>query len=328
MMQSTSISTETIRDVNRLREFEPEWRGFLQRCSAPTPFQTPEWLLPWWTHFGSGVLHVLAFRCRGNVVGILPGFLHDWNSRRQLTLIGSGVSDYLDPVLDPAHTTEIMASLEDHLAGCSDWDVCDWQDLSAGTPLAFLGNAAGDAPCTEVPMSLSWERFLASRPAELRRNLRVNRRKEEALGTVQFAASAASNHVLVEALIGLHTACWRARGLPGMIEQNGAGPFLRAVAGSLASRDMLRFFTICVDGKIVAIILALRNYSSLFGYLSGFDPVYAKYSFGQELIAQALRYAHDNRYRSWNFLRGVEAYKFEWGAVELPKVRVRRRRSE
>jgi CelD/BcsL family acetyltransferase involved in cellulose biosynthesis len=113
-----------------------------------------------------------------------------------------------------------------------------------------------------------------------------------------------------------------------MIEQNGAGPFLRAVAGSLASRDMLRFFTMCVDGKIVAIILALRNYSSLFGYLSGFDPVYAKYSFGQELIAQALRYAHDNRYRSWNFLRGVEAYKFEWGAVELPKVRVRRRRSE
>ncbi len=53
----------------------------------------PEWLLTWWWHFGSGRLRVMVFRQMGEVAGVLPCFLHPWNGRRQLTLVGSGITD-------------------------------------------------------------------------------------------------------------------------------------------------------------------------------------------------------------------------------------------
>jgi len=31
-----------------------EWRDLNQRARAGTMFLGPEWLLPWWNHFGAG----------------------------------------------------------------------------------------------------------------------------------------------------------------------------------------------------------------------------------------------------------------------------------
>ena len=43
---------EVLGETSELRAFEPAWQQFLRRLPAPTPLQTPEWLLTWWTHFG------------------------------------------------------------------------------------------------------------------------------------------------------------------------------------------------------------------------------------------------------------------------------------
>jgi hypothetical protein len=43
---------------------------------------------------------------------------------------------------------------------------------------------------------------------------------------------------------------------------------------------------------------------------------------GHELVAQALQYTHANQYRGWDFLRGEEQYKFDWGAERIAKSRV------
>jgi CelD/BcsL family acetyltransferase involved in cellulose biosynthesis len=41
-----------------------EWADLFQRA-ASTPFQSPEWLIPWWRHLGEGRLHLLAVRHNG-----------------------------------------------------------------------------------------------------------------------------------------------------------------------------------------------------------------------------------------------------------------------
>jgi len=71
----------------------------------------------------------------------------------------------------------------------------------------------------------------------------------------------------------------------------------------------------------VATILALRNETTLFSYLTAFAPEYKKYGFGHEVLARALRYACEHGYR-WNFLRGEEPYKAAWGADRIPKRRL------
>lgn len=69
-------------------------------------------------------------------------------------------------------------------------------------------------------------------------------------------------------------------------------------------------------------LMALRNRTTVFSYLSAFDPAYEKFGFGRELLARALQHAHQSGYRQWNFLRGDEPYKFSWGGRIVPKRRV------
>ncbi len=324
------LALEVIDNFQRLSALKPEWSSFADTIPGITPFQLPEWLLTWWKHFGNGTLHALVFRDNHSIVGVVPCFRHEWNGLRQITLIGSGVSDYLEPGIDAQHCSAVISHLRAHLEADTDWDVCDWQDLSAGTPLAQLGAGAKfetilspDAPCSEIRLSGSFEQFRNARPKDLKRNLRRYRQKAEALGELRFEAVEDARPELMSALVKLHTAKWQKRGEPGMIQANGSAEFLCDIAREFATRDMLRFFTLRFQNKIVALIVAFPYKRTMFGYLSAFDPEYEALGFGRTLLSDAVRHCFENGYEAWNFLRGEEPYKFWWGAQAIPKRRVR-----
>ena len=328
------LTLEVIEEVSRLREFQGEWSLFTRTIPTLTPFQLPEWLLTWWSHFGSGKPHVLVFRHDHQIAGIHPCFLHRWNGRRQLTLIGSGISDYLDPVWQPQYSAAILEGLGNHLHDNLDWDICDWQDLSTETPLKplkpghrFLIETHADSPCSEVNLALPFEEFLRNRPKGLRRNLRRYGERARAIGPVRFDVSREADAEIMNALIDLHAARWTKTGEAGMIQANGSAEFLLEIAGILARSDMLRLFSLRFNGPIVAAILAFRNASTIFGYLSAFHPEYEHLDFGHALICEALRYSQEQGFCAWNFLRGEEPYKFVWGAQPIPKCRLVIRRN-
>ena len=323
----SALAVEVIRNPDELKGFRSEWKAMVRATGAPTPFQTPDWLLTWWEYFGSGRLHVLVFRDGTQAAGVLPCFLHEWKGRRQLTLIGTGISDYLDPVFDGSRRGPIVDALRSHLASDREWDVCDWQDLSAGTPLEALGEATDDTPCSQIRLGGSFEDFLTQRPKDLRRNLRRYKEKAEALGEVRFAVTRGADRELLDALIELHAARWQRSGQSGTIESNHAAEFLRTAAEILARRDCLRIFTVYFQARITAIVLAFHHQTTIFSYLSAYDPEYERFGFGRELLLQALQYAHRHGYTCWNFLRGEEPYKFSWGAERIPKRRVVVKRS-
>ncbi|HWE53182.1 MAG TPA: GNAT family N-acetyltransferase [Bryobacteraceae bacterium] len=316
------IALEVIEDRDRLRNFEPEWIEFTRRRVPDNPFQRCEWLMTWWSHFGSGAPRVMVFRHGQEMAGILPCFLHEWNGRRQMTLQGSGVSDYLDPLFDSEHAGEIVRQIRTELARRADWDLCDWQDLSRGTPLACLGEVIDETPCSAITIDQPFDAYFAGRPKDLKRNLRGDRRKAEATGYVTFEAAATADPELLDALIELHGARWARLGQAGMIESNGSEPFLRDVAERFAASGGLRFFALRFAGRIVAVVLAFCGRTTIFGYLSAFDPRYEEFGFGRELLLQALRYGNEHGYRRWDFLRGEEPYKFSWGAERVEKCRV------
>jgi CelD/BcsL family acetyltransferase involved in cellulose biosynthesis len=327
------LKLEVICDPVRLTEFLPQWSRFVHSQSGLTPFQLPEWLITWWSYFGSGTPHVLVFR-DPDVVGVLPCFLHEWNGRRQLTLIGSGISDYLDPLLEAARQPAILASLQQHLSVRADWDFCDWQDLSQNTPLAALldqldGNALDETPCSEITISGNFEEFWQQRPRHLRRNVRRYRQKAEQNGPLEFQVNSGASPELLRALVQLHSARWKMRGESGMIEANHSAAFLRNVAQQFAAQQILRIFSLRFRDQIAAVILAFVYQNKAYGYLTAFDPAHEHFSFGALLLFEALRHCYEEGIQAWNFLRGDEPYKVLWGAHFIPRLRLTlaRRRS-
>jgi hypothetical protein len=94
-----------------------------------------------------------------------------------MTLMGSGISDYLDPVFLVPYRPTIVRALGEYLAANEDWEVCDWQDLSYDTSLDLLSPGAWeitkqkDTVCTELPLPGDFAAFWEQRPRHLRRNI-------------------------------------------------------------------------------------------------------------------------------------------------------------
>ena len=249
-------------------------------------------------------------------------FLHEWRRHRQLSLIGSGISDYLEPVFAPDHSSRIVIRIARELKKWQDWDICDWRDLSRDTPLGFLGTVVADAPCTTIPIEHPFQFYLASRPKDLRDNLRRYRTKAEAAAPITFEVTGAAEESLMHALIDLHRFRPESAGQIGAIDATRFEGFIRSLAAAFAERGWLSLFAIRFGGRIAAVLLAFTWRTKIFSYLSAGDPRYEALGFGRELLAQAIRYAHENGCRGWDFLRGDEQYKFSWGALPIEKRRV------
>lgn len=325
------MKLDVIDSLAALEAFTPEWSSFTSTAEAVTPFQLPQWLLTWWRHFGSGHLHVMVFRANGEIAGIIPCFNHSWEGHRQITLLGAGISDYLEPVIDPDYVSQLTSMLWLHLLERTDWDVCNWQDLSGRTALACPSRSGGnhlqvrviaETPCSEIRLGGSFEDFWAARSKDLRRNLRRYGQRAEQEGPIEFAVTNSAGEELLDALIRLHADRWHKRGECGMIEANRSAAFLRHIAREYEQLGMLRFFTLRFKGHAAALSIGFLYRNTLYSYLSAFDPQYEILGFGRRLLYESLKYAYHQRFTAWNFCRGDESYKYSFGAESIPKARL------
>lgn len=323
------LALEVIDDFSELLRREAEWSHFTESLSNVTPFQLPEWLLTWWSCFGSGQLRVFIFRSGTEMVAIVPCFRHEWKGKRQITLIGSGVSDYLEPGIPGEHGPTVLKMLAEELQRDADWDVCNWQDLNADTPLRSMPPDHGfrtivepDVACSEARICGDFDQWWAERPHGLRRNIRRYLEKARSIAEPEFYVTPKAEPEIINALTALHAARWHRQGEPGMIAANRSSGFLREVCDRFGCAGMLRLFALRFQTKIVAVICSFPYRKTLFSYLSAFDPDCERFGFGRLLLYYSLRYAFKEHYKAWNFLRGDESYKFDWAAQSIPKCRV------
>lgn len=127
-----------LKQITTLAELEalrPAWDRLWEECPSATPFQSPDWLIPWWRHLGRGSLWVLALYEGGELSGLAPLFRHRYFGLplRGVSLLGTGNSDYLDWLVRPGVLPQpFWECLEAHR---KEWDFCDFQQVPAGSSL-------------------------------------------------------------------------------------------------------------------------------------------------------------------------------------------------
>jgi CelD/BcsL family acetyltransferase involved in cellulose biosynthesis len=316
------LEVEGVTSPRDLEALQGEWRWLWARCPGATTFQRPEWLLPWYRHFGPYFSPrepwVVTLRSEGRLVGLAPLAVREENGARVVRLLGEGLSDYLDVLMDPELAPHGTRALFAWLARRGEhWDTCVFEQLREGSPLLRTPVPPGWGEHTEVQETCPQTRLPWTVGGRLASNLRQARRRLERLGPVRVEEADAGNlESLLDTLVQLHGASWRRRGGPGMLEEASLQSFHREVARGLLTARALRLYVLRVAERPVAVFHGFRDGAHVRYYLGGFDPAFERYSVGSLVVAHALEEAGRSEATRFDFLRGPEPYKYTWGAKD------------
>jgi hypothetical protein len=188
-------------------------------------------------------------------------------------------------------------------------------------------------PVIRLPEGADFDGFLATLGKKERHEIRRKVRRAEAAGAVELVESTDCAADL-EAFIDLHQKRWGELGLfPPTAGGDQARVFARRLFelfGEAAAVDAdhpsihLSFLTI--GGARVGAAIHFETGGSLLYYNAGIDPDARALSPGVVLLERLVRRAIERGKCRVDLLRGDEPYKYEWGGIDEPVMRILVRR--
>ena len=315
-----------LRTREELAAIAPQWSALWRHDAHATPFQSPEWLLPWARQFARRNLRTIAIEQRGRLIGLLPFYIHVEPRRQQRQLLPLGVSttDYLDGIFSAACTPDHIANALRLLFEPRDWATAHIPQLRRGSRLLRVLRASGGRLSSSASCSRMPARPLSDLPQKIRRNAMYYRNRAQRLGSLQFSLAGESNCLdYFNELRELHTARWRQAGQPGVLADPRVLAHHRESLPRLAHAGLLRLSALRLNGETLAVLYALadppsRPSRTLYVYLPGFSLSRADLRPGTLMLAYAMDTAAREGMRNVDLLRGDEPYKRIWHAETAP----------
>jgi len=259
-------------------------------------------------------------------------------------------ADYATVLSAPAVLPAVAEAVAGHLAaGPSDpdhpepWDVIDLRRLRCGDPAAdALAEAFGRremshgwtinveredvCPVLTLPTGTDFEGYLRTLGKKERHEIRRKIRRAEAIGDVVLVDSPFPLDDL-DAFIDLHQKRWGDDGLFAPTPGGAASRvFFRRLFEEAGPGCPIGLTFLTVGGRRVAAGVHCETADGFLYYNAGTDPDAHDLSPGVLMIARYVERALAAGKRRFDFLRGNEPYKYEWGAVDEPIQRLLVRR--
>jgi CelD/BcsL family acetyltransferase involved in cellulose biosynthesis len=254
-------------------------------------------------------------------------------------------ADYATILADPADFPAVSAALADYLEHPvgSAWDVVDLRRLRCGDPASdALAAALGSreiadgwtlnieredvCPVVTLPQVDDIETFLDTLGKKQRHEIRRKVRRAEAVGPVELLDSRDPLADL-EVFIDLHQRRWGADGLfPPTPGGEQSRIFATRLFETFGPSGGLGLTSLMVGGRRIASGIHFETDDALLYYNAGIDPDARELSPGVLMIHAYMRRALERGLRRFDFLRGDESYKYDWGAVDEPIQRILVRR--
>jgi len=329
--RSAEARGQALASLAALQGLRPEWEALWAQVPQASPFQHPAWLLPWWRHVGRGTLAAVAVRSgAGELVAFAPLHACPQGDRRRLFPLGMATTDDLTPLVRPGWQAQAAHCIGQHIAGQAACDAVECPQQRRGSILLELACAPGwqQAACACEPHPVLDLRDPQAIPKAMRDNVRHCRSRGERAGALRLQTAGAQQlEECLAALERLHARRWAARGQAGVLHDPAVRAMHREAAPQLQAAGLLRLHALRVDGAIAAVAYCLQHARRCHYYIGGFDPAQAAISPGTLLVAHAIEQARSEACTEFDFLRGREAYKYRWGAVDEPRFALRRWRA-
>jgi CelD/BcsL family acetyltransferase involved in cellulose biosynthesis len=311
-----------------------DWDQLVRQSMTNTPFQRLDYQRAWWHHLQptGGSLHTLAIYNDAQLVTIASFFLLDG-----LLYFNGCVeeTDYLDLIVSADKAETAWTAVFDHLCQSNtiQWTGLDLCNVPAASPSrALLPRLAEERGfsfaesihevCPIIQLPHSFDEYLNSLESKQRRELQRKLRRADGIGvdihTVgpdEDLAQAVDDFLL---LLQKSTAAkkdWLNEGRRAVFHET-------AQAAQAAGTLQLMFAE--VNGQKGAGLFNFDYNGRIWVYNSGLDPsAFSKLSLGWVLTGKAIEWAIENGRKEFDFLRGDETYKYQFGAEDTTIYRLR-----
>lgn len=300
------------------------WDDLLARARHRSPFLSWTWQSEWAAVFAAD--RRLEVRCAedadGRLAAILP--LYEAEAGTWCLLGGVDISDYLDLIAVEGREADAwLALLQGRAAEPVVWEL---HAVPAASPtvsaLPGLARASGlsatvtlEERCPVLALPGSWEAYLAGLSGKHRHELtRKLRRFEREAPDARVTCLRRGEDIRARLgdFLDLHrrSGAGKTRFMDARMET-----FFRRAANALADRDAVRLWFLDLPAGPAAAFLCLEWDGRVGLYNSGFHPDLAGLSPGLVLLSRVIRDAIERGQHTFDFLRGEERYKYEFGPV-------------
>ncbi len=317
-----------LRTTEELEAIAPAWRKLWSEDPNATPFQSPEWLLPWWHQFGQHDLHAVVISRGETPVGLLPFYVYREPGTRERRLLPIGISttDYLAGIYSPACGDGDIADGLKTLVADARWDRMIVAQLRpSGRMLRVIERIGGRLTRFETEgCSRTRAVRMSDLPQKIRRNAMYYRNRGRRRGELELTVADEANwREAFDALVRLHGDRWQTRGEPGVLSDPRVVAMHREAIPLLLRAGTLRLCCLRLNGEIIGVLYSLidcaqRAERTQYIYLPAFAPEYAELRPGTVMTALAMERAVDEGVRWIDMLRGEETYKQIWHLERTP----------
>ena len=334
------VTIDTVTNLEELAALRADYERLGCVSGNRVPFALHDWHMAWCRHFlncdpriRDEPLFCVVRNDRRNCVAILP-FIR---SRRRIgpftvsyiNPLGLAITEIRTPMIEPGYEFLAIHAVQAALQKIPDWDWVHWAHLGPEMEAALRASGRPldwhQPPMADVVLDLAptWTEFRSRLKRNIRESLRhgYNSLSRDGL-TFEFEAlqePADVRHGLDRyfELHRLRAEFTRGPRHPNRFESETSRHFLRDVCDRLSSRRVVRLFVLRIRGECVAMRLAFAVADSLYLYYSGFDPAWWKYGVMTTTVAESIKYAIENGFKTVNLSPTNIVSKSRWGPRQI-----------
>jgi CelD/BcsL family acetyltransferase involved in cellulose biosynthesis len=317
-----------------------EWELLVDEDPHATLFQGPRYLSVWHDVLGQNVTaRVHAVYREGRLIGVVPEAHERVGTPSGPTEVrrflgGTEVTDYLGPISRVEDRADVANAYVAHLAVDRDWD----EYVAGGVPgdsgwievfrraaeandLAIFEQDTEDV-CPRVDLTGGYGGYLDRLPGKMRHELQRKTRKlardAGELRLIEVPGAEVPDHL--DAFLDLAAESEPEKA--GFFGREDVRRWFEALAAEFVGDGTFRLHQLEVGGMPGASTVSLVHDGEWGLYNSAFDPALGALSPGIVLVGQLIQAAAEGGCTVFDLLRGDEAYKYRFGAVDRPVERL------
>jgi len=292
-----------------------EWRNLLNHTPDILPFLSYEWFDSYYKNILESEPEIMVFSKNGNIVGIIPGVIEN----QTFMLLGdSRITDINDIIYLPGFEEDIIKGFSSYITNEGlHIDLFPVKEDSILIKLlpGFLEDLSIDKADLSpiLTLSSSWDKYLKGLSGKARHELRRKLRKAKEV----YIKNLTPNQV--EILFQLMSdSDSNKRDFLSLEIRN----FFREITKLFFDKKWLRLQAAFLKNHPIGVLFAFQSKKHVYLYNTGYNPDFHFLSPGIVTIGLDIRDAIEEGFNYYDFLRGGEDFKFQFGAKERYTMRI------